>query len=381
MAACALWSEDTSCVSALLASTARPATRRCRCVAIKMEAACSTVQTCLGALVFSVAALTASNWTQMDAGVLRQQVMLQQSRTLLDLSDQVNVTVGTNVTWDDNYTHSWFNWTRGSEEVAVNSSQLQEVGGASGLAEGLSPRIVGGTLEKPGGSPWQVLIRRVDGYGFCGGTLVSDRWVLSAAHCFQQRAHHVTIGDYDKQRKDPGEQMIKVQQVLIHPYFHSFTLDSDIALLYLARPIVRGPTAIPACLPDPHLSTYLLQGDNRGVVTGWGTTKYLGRSSRFLRKVALPVVSHHSCSLSSEQVITDNMFCAGYLKASSDACSGDSGGPFVVNYRGTWFLTGIISWGEECAASGKYGVYTRLGNFLTWIRTTMARVDLNATQS
>ncbi|XP_054650935.1 venom prothrombin activator porpharin-D isoform X2 [Dunckerocampus dactyliophorus] len=296
-------------------------------------------------------------------------------------TDQVNVTVGTNVTWDDNYTHSWFNWTRGSEEVAVNSSQLQEVGGASGLAEGLSPRIVGGTLEKPGGSPWQVLIRRVDGYGFCGGTLVSDRWVLSAAHCFQQRAHHVTIGDYDKQRKDPGEQMIKVQQVLIHPYFHSFTLDSDIALLYLARPIVRGPTAIPACLPDPHLSTYLLQGDNRGVVTGWGTTKYLGRSSRFLRKVALPVVSHHSCSLSSEQVITDNMFCAGYLKASSDACSGDSGGPFVVNYRGTWFLTGIISWGEECAASGKYGVYTRLGNFLTWIRTTMARVDLNATQS
>ncbi|XP_061733793.1 vitamin K-dependent protein C-like [Nerophis ophidion] len=187
--------------------------------------------------------------------------------------------------------------------------------------------------------------------------------------------------DYDKQRRDPGEQTIEVQQVLIHPHFHAFTLDSDIALLYLAQPIIRGPTAIPACLPDPHLSKYLLKVDNRGVVTGWGTTKYLGRPSRFLRKVVLPVVSHQSCSLSSEQVITDNMFCAGYLKASVDACSGDSGGPFVVHYRGTWFLTGIISWGEECAASGKYGVYTRLGNFLPWITTTMARVDLNATQS
>lgn len=81
------------------------------------------------------------------------------------------------------------------------------------------------------------------------------------------------------------------------------------------------------------------------------------------------------------QVITDNMFCAGYLEASKDACSGDSGGPFVVNYRGTWFLTGVVSWGEKCAARGKYGVYTRLGNFLNWIRDTMGRRDLNGTGS
>lgn len=81
------------------------------------------------------------------------------------------------------------------------------------------------------------------------------------------------------------------------------------------------------------------------------------------------------------QVITDNMYCAGYLEASKDACRGDSGGPFVVNYRGTWFLTGVVSWGEQCAARGKYGVYTRLGNFLNWIRDTMERRDLNGTGS
>lgn len=66
-------------------------------------------------------------------------------------------------------------------------------------------------------------------------------------------------GDFDKQRPDPGEQLIKVQKVFVHPYFHSFTFDSDIALLYLARPVVRGPTAVPVCLPDRHLSKYLLQ--------------------------------------------------------------------------------------------------------------------------
>lgn len=175
--------------------------------------------------------------------------------------------------------------------------------------------------------------------------------------------------------------MIKIQEVIVHPHFHSFTFDSDIALVYLTQPVVRSPTATPACLPDIHLSKYLLREGNRGMVTGWGATRYLSRSSRFLRKVTLPVVTYQDCIATTKQVITDNMFCAGYLDVNMDACSGDSGGPFVVHYRGTWFLTGVVSWGEKCAARGKYGVYTRLGNYLNWIRDTMERTDLNRTTS
>ena len=74
------------------------------------------------------------------------------------------------------------------------------------------------------------------------------------------------------------------------------------------------------------------------------------------------------------------MFCAGYLEANMDACSGDSGGPFVVTYRDTAFLLGVVSWGEQCAAKGKYGVYTRLGNFLSWIHDTMERHEEEQTQ-
>lgn len=297
----------------------------------------------------------------------QQSHLLSRRRSLWSLSEPANITVETML--DDNSTESW--------EARLNLTETEE----ELMTVNTTVRIVGGVLEERGGSPWQVLLRRSDGYGFCGGTLVSDRWVVSAAHCLEETVDHITLGDFDKQRPDPGEQLIKVQKVIVHPYFHSFTFDSDIALLYLARPVVRSPTVVPACLPDPHLSKYLLQEGNRGVVTGWGLTRYLGRSSRFLRKVTLPVVSYRDCTASTEQVITDNMFCAGYLDVSMDACSGDSGGPFVVNYRGTWFLTGLVSWGEKCAAKGKYGVYTRLGNFLNWMRDTMEMPDINGTES
>uniref|UniRef100_A0A672GMH7 Coagulation factor IXa heavy chain n=1 Tax=Salarias fasciatus TaxID=181472 RepID=A0A672GMH7_SALFA len=274
-----------------------------------------------------------------------------------------------NVTMETDYNST------GMTELTANTSwergPPQDLGGGS-----WEPRIVGGHLERRGGSPWQVLVRRSDGFGFCGGALVSDRWVISAAHCFQEgAADHVTIGDLDKKRPDEDEQLIKIQKIILHPHFHSFTFDSDIALLFLARPALRGPTATPVCLPDTHLSSYLLRDQNYGVVTGWGSTHYLRRSSRFLRRVSVPVVSHSDCTSSTEQVITDNMFCAGFLDGTKDSCSGDSGGPFVVNYRETWFLTGVVSWGEKCAAKGKYGVYTRLGNFLTWIRDTMTHEE------
>ncbi|KAM4742753.1 coagulation factor VII [Anableps anableps] len=309
------------------------------------------------------------------------------SRSLLDLSEDSNLTLAMDMLLDHNMTNREVhenNTTEPSEESMATNSTSGETGGnqtelGGQVKEDYSPRIVGGNLESRGGSPWQVLIHRSDGSGFCGGTLVSDRWVVSAAHCFEDSADHITIGDYDKKRPDLGEQTIKIQQIIIHPHFHTYTFDSDIALLYLAKPVIRCPTAIPACLPDPHLSGYLLRDNTKGVVTGWGATQYLGSSSRFLRKVTLPVVSYQECSASTEQVITDNMFCAGYLDASMDACSGDSGGPFVVHYRGTWYLTGIVSWGEKCATRGKYGVYTRLGNFLSWIKDTMQKVDRNGT--
>ncbi|XP_058269350.1 coagulation factor X isoform X2 [Hemibagrus wyckioides] len=234
-------------------------------------------------------------------------------------------------------------------------------------------RIVGGMLQRQGGSPWQALLRNKDENGYCGGTLINLRWVITAAHCLQETPDHVTLGDYDKFRPDEGEQKIKVEKVVAHPHYHDYTFDSDIALLYLAKPVVFSSVVSPACLPNVQLAKRLERPGENGLVSGWGATSYLGRASRFLMKVSLPVVDQKDCMDSTDQVITDNMFCAGYLHAEKDACSGDSGGPFVVNYRGTWFLTGVVSWGEQCAADGKYGVYTRISNFLHWIGDEMKK--------
>ncbi|XP_056112664.1 coagulation factor IX [Rhinichthys klamathensis goyatoka] len=272
------------------------------------------------------------------------------------------------------------NQTTLQQAEPASQDELSETGSdITGANE--DTRIVGGQLQSQGGSPWQVLLRREDEQGFCGGSLIDLRWVVTAAHCLQQTPNHVTVGDYDKMRPDKDEQKIKVEKVVLHPHFHEYTFDSDIALLYLSAPVTPGPFAAPVCLPDANLAERLLKPGEQGLVTGWGATRFLQRSSRFLRKVLLPVVDQMNCINSTEQVITDNMFCAGYLMAEMDACTGDSGGPFVVNYRGTWFLAGVVSWGERCAAEGKYGVYTRLGNYLSWIREEMMKEESRRNQT
>ncbi|XP_061492411.1 coagulation factor VII-like [Rhineura floridana] len=229
-------------------------------------------------------------------------------------------------------------------------------------------RVVGGSLCHPGGCPWQVLIQNKRGYGFCSGSLISSRWVLTAAHCLDTvTPHQVTVGDFDKHQREQDEQKVGVRQYWKHPQYDSGNLNNDIALLYLTSDVVFTQNIVPICLPNPNLAALLTKDGTSGMVSGWGATHAKGRLTRFLLKVRLPVVSIETCKQSSEKLITDNMFCAGYAEEAKDACKGDSGGPFAVSYHGTWYLLGIVSWGEGCAVLGKYGVYTLVSNYISWI--------------
>ncbi|NXW55142.1 FA10 factor, partial [Eurystomus gularis] len=239
----------------------------------------------------------------------------------------------------------------------------------SSTLEHSDSRITGGTLCHRGHCPWQVLIRNSKDIGFCGGSLLSSRWVVTAAHCLDLvRPHHVTVGDFDKYQREFKEQKIDVERSWTHPHYDSNDYNSDIALLYLSSDVVFNEYVTPICLPSPTLAALLSEEGRIGMVSGWGATHNRGSTLRFLMKVQLPIVNMETCQRSTDRLVTDNMFCAGYSTEVADACKGDSGGPFTVSYHNTWFLLGIVSWGEGCAERGKYGVYTRVSNYLPWIK-------------
>ncbi|NXJ20326.1 FA9 factor, partial [Dicrurus megarhynchus] len=240
---------------------------------------------------------------------------------------------------------------------------------ASSTLEQYDSRVTGGTLCHRGHCPWQVLLRNGRDVGFCGGSLIGRRWVLTAAHCLDLVSpQHVTLGDFDKYQREFKEQKITVERSWTHPHYNSNNYNGDIALLYLSSAAVLNEYVIPICLPSPNLAALLSEEGRVGMVSGWGATHERGSTLRFLMKVRLPIVGLERCQQAMDRLLTDSMFCAGHSTATADACKGDSGGPFTVSHHNTWFLLGIVSWGEGCAEQGKYGIYTRVSNYIPWIK-------------
>lgn len=175
-------------------------------------------------------------------------------------------------------------------------------------------------------------------------------------------------GDFDKHQRERDEQKVRVRHYWRHPQYNSQNYNNDIALVQLTSDVIFTQNVLPICLPRPNLATLLIEEVAHGTVSGWGATHAKGKLIRFLMKVRLPIVSMETCRQSTKKLISDNMFCAGYDAEGQDACKGDSGGPFAVSYHNTWYLLGIVSWGEGCAEVGKYGAYTLVPNYISWIK-------------
>ncbi|XP_020512713.2 coagulation factor IXb [Labrus bergylta] len=240
-------------------------------------------------------------------------------------------------------------------------------------------RIVGGDEARPGEIPWQVtLMSQSPSLGraqpFCGGSLLSELWVITAAHCLVQadiakRHFFVRVGEHDVSKDEGPERDHLVAQRHIHRHyrFELSPYNHDIALLKLATPVELSSHRRPICLGPKDFTENLLRDSHTSLVSGWGRIQFLGIEATKLRKLEVPYVERTVCKQSSRDHVTRLMFCAGYQSEKKDACQGDSGGPHATKYKGTWFLTGIVSWGEECAMDGKYGIYTRVSRYYTWI--------------
>ncbi|KAA0722687.1 Coagulation factor X [Triplophysa tibetana] len=235
-------------------------------------------------------------------------------------------------------------------------------------------RIVNGANCPPGECPWQALLINENKIGYCGGTILNEFFILSAAHCMNQSlSTQVVVGEFDILVEDGNEAIHDVDQILVHSNYVPLTYHNDIALIKLIQPIKFSKYIIPACLPQHDFAERVLMQQDEGMVSGFGRVREGGLPSTILQKLSVPYVDRATCIESSKFKISPRMFCAGYDQEAKDACQGDSGGPHVTRYKDTWFITGVVSWGEGCARKGKYGIYTQVSKYIKWIQNVMSK--------
>jgi secreted trypsin-like serine protease len=225
--------------------------------------------------------------------------------------------------------------------------------------------IIGGTSSFSPYS-WMVSIQDETGH-FCGGVLIHEHFVLTAAHCLEDvQASNLSlvIGELSR-HPTPSANLEAVDWYIQHSAYNDDSLTRDIAIIKLKDASDKEPIKLLNSLKD------INQNDSL-IVMGWGLTKEgdFSSSPSELREVTVGFQSDSICKSSYPGLENDYWqysFCAGQLSGGKDSCSGDSGGPIVIASENGFQLTGLVSWGYGCGEPEYYGVYTEIPSFIDWI--------------
>ncbi|MBA83780.1 serine protease [Thalassobius sp. S69A] len=295
--------------------------------------------------------------------------------------------------------------------------------------DGSGSKVIGGELAANGAWPWQVGLM-IAGYPlspdahFCGGSLILDRWVLTAAHCihhqdkngkyFDLHPSQLTVLTGTNVIGDGQGDNVPVEKIIRYPNYNPNGWDGDVALIKLARRPNSNYRTIQ--VPDQNFGDVLDQAGVPTVVTGWGLVNG-GKHPNQMYQAEIQMMSRDTCNealmkararpaskafvqaasifrLNQSDMqkaweelvkraplpLTENMICSGSFEGGKTSCQGDSGGPLVVPLDdGSYIQAGIVSWGlsagpnNTCAENALFSAYTKVSKFLPWLEQTISQ--------